>query len=109
MVAYYPPVDLRQMTGPNTRFPALEFNRDLAAGISPILFVDAKDPPTLVVHGDADTLVNVSNGKQINASLQAAGAKTNLIIIPGGDHGFSNPAHRAQANAAMVQWFVENL
>lgn len=108
-VAYYPPVDLRRMVGPNDRFPALDFDRSLAAGISPLLFVDAKDPPVLVIHGDADELVPVSNGKQIHEALNAAGVDNRLIVIETGDHGFTNPAHSAQAGAAMAEWFKARL
>ena len=109
VVAYYPPVDLRRMTGPNDRFPALDFPVDQAAAISPILFVDAKDPATLIVHGDADTLVPLSSGQSIQDALKQAGVKTEMVIIAGGDHGFTEPPHRAQATAAMVKWFKENL
>lgn len=109
VVAYYPPVDLRRMTGPSDRFPALDFPNEQAAAISPILFVDAKDPPTLIVHGDADTLVPISSGQSIHDALKAAGVKTEMVVIKGGDHGFTDTAHRAQAYAAMVKWFKDNL
>lgn len=109
IVAYYPPVDLRRMTGPSDRFPALDFPNDQAAGISPILFVDAKDPATLIVHGDADELVPLASGQSIHDALKAASVKTNLVVIKGGDHGFSEPAHRAEAYAATARWFAENL
>ncbi len=26
-------------------------------------------------------------------------------LFPGGDHGFTEPAHRARARAAMIAWF----
>ncbi len=109
VVAYYPPVDLRRMTGPNDRFPALDFPNEQAAAISPILFVDAKDPVTLIVHGDADTLVPISSGKSIHDALKQAGVKTEMVVIAGGDHGFSEPVHRAEATAAMAKWFKDNL
>ena len=60
VVAYYPPVDLRPIVGPSERFPALDFAEDQAASISPILFASSDDPPTLLIHGDADMLVNLS-------------------------------------------------
>lgn len=109
VVAYYPPVDLRRMTGPSDRFPALDFPNDQAASISPILFVDARDPPTLIVHGDADELVNISSGQSIHDALKKAGVKTEMVVIHGGDHGFSNTEHRAEAGRAMAKWFRENL
>lgn len=109
IVAYYPPADIRPLVGPSERFPALDFPKDQAAAISPILFVDAKDPPTLIVHGDADELVPLASGQSIYTALKNAGVKTDLVIIKGGDHGFSEPAHRAEAYAAMAKWFRENL
>lgn len=109
IVAYYPPVDLRPITGPSDRFPALDFPADQAAAISPILFVDGRDPPTLIVHGDADDLVNISSGQAIYDALKRAGAKTEMVVIKGGDHGFSDAAHRAEAGAAMAEWFRRNL
>lgn len=109
VVAYFPPVDLRRMTGPSERFPALDFDNNLAADISPILFVDANDPPTLIVHGTADRLVPISSGRSIYEALKNAGATTEFIAIAGGDHGFTNPEHRAQASKAMAEWFATHL
>jgi acetyl esterase/lipase len=109
VVAYYPPVDLRRMTGPNRRFPALDFDKKLAADISPLLFVDASDPPTLIIHGSADTLVPISSGRSIHEALKQAGVNTQFIEIEGGDHGFTNPEHRARASEAMAEWFVSKL
>jgi len=109
VVAYYPPVDLRRMTGPSDRFPALDFPNEQAAAISPILFVDPKDPPTLIVHGDADELVPIASGQSIYDALKKAGVKTEMVVIKGGAHGFPEAAHRAEASAAMAKWFKENL
>ena len=109
IVSYYPPVDLRQLTGPNDRFPALDFPQDRAASISPILFVSPDDPPTLLIHGDADGLVPVSHSELIYEALQTQDVDSKLIIIPGGDHGFTRATDRAQAQEAMVAWFVQQL
>lgn len=105
VVAYYPPVDLRQMVGPSERFPALDFAPELAESISPVLFASPDDPPTLLIHGDADRLVNISHSERMFAALQAAGIESDFVTIPGGDHGFTNAEHRAQAQALMVAWF----
>jgi acetyl esterase/lipase len=105
VVAYYPPVDLRQMVGPSERFPALDFAPDLAESISPVLYASPDDPPTLLIHGDADRLVNISHSERMFAALQAAGIESDFVTIPGGDHGFTNAEHRAQAQALMVAWF----
>jgi acetyl esterase/lipase len=109
VVAYYPPVDLRSMVGPNERFPALEFPAEQAASISPVLHATSDDPPTLLIHGDADELVNISHSVRMQEALDGAGVMSDFITIPGGDHGFRNPEHRASAEALMVDWFAKHL
>ena len=109
VVAYYPPVDLRSMVGPNERFPALEFPREQAESISPVLYATSDDPPTLLIHGDADELVNISHSVRMQEALQGAGVVSDFVTIPGGDHGFRNPEHRARAEALMVDWFDKHL
>ena len=109
VVAYYPPVDIRQIAGPSERFPALDFDAELAASISPILFVSPDDPPTLLIHGDADTLVPIRNSEIMLAALEAEGVVSKFITIPGGGHGFRNADNRKHAGDAMVAWFVEHL
>ena len=109
VVAYYPPVDLRTIVGPSERFPALDFSEDQAASISPILFASSDDPPTLLIHGDADMLVNVQNSEVMFDALQGKRVESELIIIPGGDHGFRLTADRERAQQAMVEWFDQHL
>ena len=109
VVAYYPPVDLRPIVGPSERFPALDFAEDQAASISPILFASSDDPPTLLIHGDADMLVNVQNSEVMFEALQEKRVESELIIIPGGDHGFRLTADRERAQQAMVEWFDRHL
>ncbi len=114
VVAYYPPVDLRPLArgisleNPNTRFPALNFDPSEASAISPIIHVSGDDPPTLLIHGDADGLVPVSNSHEMYAALQAHGVESKLVIIPGADHGFRG-ADADLAMTALVDWFVVHL
>lgn len=108
VVAYYPPVDLRRMTGPSDRFPALNFSNDQAAGVSPILHVDVADPPTLLIHGDADDLVNISHSQNIYAVFQEQGTTAEFITIPGAGHGFRGE-DASRAAAARLEWFSRHL
>ena len=109
VVAYYPPVDLRNRVGPSERFPALDFPVKTASAISPILFVSDEDPPVLLIHGDADDLVPLNDSEILAAEFDRVGVDYELLVIEGGDHGFRNPSHRAQATRAMVGWFEEYL
>jgi len=109
VVAYFPPVDLRPLTGPNDRFPALDYPPELAAGISPILFVDKSDPPIKLIHGDADKLVPLTASTSLVSELEKAGVVHDLLVIEGGGHGFRNPERAQQARTALVAWFKEYL
>ena len=108
VVAYFPPVDLQGLTGPNERFPALDFDAEKAAAISPLLFVSEDDPPTLLVHGDADQLVPLSNSEQIKAAFDEAEVTSKLVVIEGAAHGFRGEDSQ-RAASALVAWFNEHL
>jgi acetyl esterase/lipase len=117
VVAYFPPVDLRQITrgvnpplidGKPARFPALNFEKEKAPDYSPILFVTPDDPPTLLVHGDKDDLVPINNSKIIYEAFQKNKVKTDFITIPGAGHGFRGDDAK-RASEAMVAWFEQTL
>ena len=109
VVAWFPPVDLRGWTGPSERFPALDFPSAQAPSVSPIDFVSKDDPPVLLIHGDADMLVPISHSERVRTALAAAGVTVEFVTIPGGDHGFTNPAHSQRAMELTVGWFERHL
>lgn len=108
VVAYFPPVDLREITGPSERFPALNFEKEKAAQISPILLADPSDPPTLLIHGDADDLVNISNSVIMHEEFKKQNVVSEFITIPGAGHGFRG-ADAELAAAARLDWFRKHL
>jgi len=133
VVAYYPPVDLRGRELPNgdfpanipegplffaggitvpgaaDRFPAVEFEDALGASVSPVLHASSDDPPTLLVHGDADTLVDINNSRLMHATLVGKGVTTDIVVIKGAGHGFRTPEHATPATEALVEWFAKHL
>jgi acetyl esterase/lipase len=117
VVAYFPPVDLRPLVrglNPSAtgtvldRYPALNFEKEKAADYSPIVFVTSDDPPTLLIHGDQDDLVNISNSQTIFAALKKNNVKTDFITIPGAGHGFRGEDAK-RAMTATVSWFEQTL
>ena len=78
---------------------------------SPINYVSKDDPPTLLVHGDADRTVPFNQSELMEAALRTAGVPVQLIRIEGGDHGPTFPGARNPPDykAAMVKWFDEHL
>ncbi len=108
VVAYFPPVDLRNIIGPSDRFPALDFEKAKGDSVSPILHVTQDDPPTLLIHGDKDRLVPISNSERMEAALKEAGVPTEFITIEGADHGFRGEDAATAANA-LAAWFDKYL
>jgi acetyl esterase/lipase len=65
---------------------------DRASDISPHLFVDSSDPPTLLIHGDADELALVSHSQLMFAELQAEGVASDFIVLADVGHEVSADA-----------------
>ena len=108
VVAYFPPTDLSRWEN-RRAFPATaEMTQGEAAQYSPIRFVSPEDAPSLIVHGDADTVVPVVEGETMHAALTKAGVPASFIRIAGAGHGFGG-ADLERVNAAMVQWFERHL
>jgi len=107
IVAYFPPVDLRQWVG-DKRFPALHFDEKLAESVSPIVFVTKDDPPTLLIHGDKDDLVKLDNSQRILEAFKKEGVPADLIVIEGAAHGFGGENGK-RASDALVAWFEKYL
>ena len=78
---------------------------------SPINYVSKDDPPTLLVHGDADRTVPFNQSEMMEAALRKVGVPVKLIRIEGGDHGptFPGAKNPPDYKAAMVKWFDEYL
>src|SRR5688572_12759420 len=68
VVAYFPPTDLSRWANSRT-FPATALAKAEAAQYSPIRFVSPAAAPSLIVHGDADTVVPMVEGETMYAAL----------------------------------------
>ena len=55
---------------------------------SPISYVSPRAPRTLLIYGSRDHIVQPRYGRQLHDALVAAGASSELIEIPWGDHAF---------------------
>lgn len=60
---------------------------DLAYRASPTFHVDAASVPFLIVHGDKDPLVPVSQSERLFEKLQKAGVESELVVVKNGVHG----------------------
>lgn len=69
-------------------FGTRDRNNDIVVQASPITHVTADDPPFLILHGDRDTLVPVSQSQMLHEKLLAAGITSTLIVVKNAGHGF---------------------
>jgi acetyl esterase/lipase len=68
---------------------------ELEKSASPVTFVSKDDPPFLIVHGTADTLVPYAQSTELADALKGAGVDVVLQPVPGAGHGgpqFMSPA-----------------
>jgi len=67
-----------------------------------VTHLDAKDPPTLLIHGELDKVVPVSQSREFARALQAKGIASELIIIPAVDHSFIGASPEATRKASLL-------
>ncbi|MFN5285211.1 MAG: alpha/beta hydrolase fold domain-containing protein [Planctomyces sp.] len=73
----------------------LETDREKVAAVSPVHYITADDPPTLILHGTHDALVPYAQSVELAESLRAKGVPVWLQTLPGSGHGgaaFSKPS-----------------
>jgi acetyl esterase/lipase len=56
--------------------------------VSPASYIDAKDPPFLLIHGEKDAVVPVAQSRDAEAAMKAAGMSVEAIYIAGADHSW---------------------
>lgn len=61
-------------------------NRELAALANPINYIDSSDPPFLIVHGEKDKIVPISQSEILAAALQEKGVEVTFIRLPNLTH-----------------------
>ena len=102
---FYPPTDLLNL-GESTENPGdggppksfvegfgaqstnLAVWKVIGREMSPIYFVRSNLPPTLIYHGDADTLVTLDQSQRYQAEARKAVSVVELVVHHGGQHGW---------------------
>jgi acetyl esterase/lipase len=80
---------------------------DVAKTASPMSWVSAEFPPTLLLHGAADALVPVAASELMYEALTAASVPVELHVFPDQPHGFDRQAEFARNNGALVAFFLD--
>jgi len=69
------------------------------AAASPISYVDKKDPPMLLIVGDADKTVPSEQSLQMDERLESFGVRHELLVLPGVNHEFLGKTPQATREA----------
>lgn len=106
---FHAPFDFREYDQRTKSFVSItDENRivELGKQISPINHVTSDDPPTLIVHGDADKLVPYQQAEIILEKLKSVGVPTELVTKKGQAHGWAN---MESDFPALADWFDKYL
>lgn len=79
---------------------------EIGKAISPAYHASKDDPPTLIIHGDADKLVPIQQAEIIIEKFKQAGVKSKLIVRKGAGHGW---AGLGKDLSLLADWFDEHL
>jgi acetyl esterase/lipase len=103
------PFDFHELDKKTNSFvPVTDEQKVLEIGrkISPVTHVSPDDPPTLIIHGDADKLVPIQQAELLVAKLKEAGVEAKLVTKPGAAHGWPD---QAKDLALIGDWFDAHL
>jgi acetyl esterase/lipase len=78
------------------------------ARMSPLTYVDRRDPPVLTLQGSNDDLVPLSQAKRLHEALKKAGVAEKLVVLEGQGHGWGGK-ERDRTDRLMLGWFDKYL
>jgi len=103
------PFDFREYDPKLTKFVTITDEKkieEIGRSISPIYHVSADSPPTLIIHGDKDTLVPIQQAQTMVDKLKHSGVEAKLVVKPGAQHGWPDSGKEL---AMIVDWFDTHL
>lgn len=84
-------------------------NRDLYVKQSPLYSADKITTPLLLIHGDSDTNVPVTESHQMYTALKILGRDVDLIEFKGDDHHINSRDHRLRWWATIMAYLDNKL
>ncbi len=94
VVDMFGPADLMvEFVGGNQRvgqtvFGATSLKDPVLKRASPVTYISEDDPPFLILHGEEDRLVPLSQSKELHERLKAAKVSSKLVVVKNAGHGF---------------------
>jgi len=76
---------------------------------SPVVQAHKCKTPTLLLHGEVDLCVPVSQAQEMYQALVEAGCETELVVYPREGHGLYEREHVLDSWGRMKEWFARHL
>ena len=76
---------------------------------SPMSFVKGVTTPSLILHGEQDLRVPISQGYELYNALKRQGVKTKMVVYPRPPHGPHEPKFVLDVARRHVAWVEEHL
>ncbi|HEX5733305.1 MAG TPA: S9 family peptidase [Blastocatellia bacterium] len=80
-------------------------NYDLLWKYSPLRYVKNVQTPTLLIHGEQDMDVHITQAEEMYTALKQRGVESVLVRYPREGHGLREPAHRLDYMNRSLAWF----
>lgn len=71
--------------------------------------IGAARTPTLILHGEADVRVPISQGYELYSALQRQHVTTEMVVYPRAPHGPSEPRQQLDIMRRHIEWFARFL
>ena len=82
---------------------------DLYKAFSVLTYLDKNDPPTLILHGTADTTVDLAQSELLAAELKKLGIEHRLVVVEGAPHTFHLQPKQQDLRPIVLDFFAKHL
>jgi len=109
LINFKAPFDFHEFKNNDNKFEPITDRAkrvEIGKAISPVTHVSSDDPPTLIIHGDADKLVPIQQAERFVARAKEQGMTATLETKPGLEHGWPNMEKDVERFA---DWFDQHL
>jgi acetyl esterase/lipase len=108
-VDMYGPVDLENWKDITALLKSRKEDPELYKKFSAMTYLDKDTPPILILHGTADTIVDLQQSKSLDAALEKLGVEHHLEIVEGAPHSFHLQPKQKDLRPLVLEFFAKHL
>jgi len=82
---------------------------DLYKAFTVTTYLDTNDPPTLIMHGTADTTVPLAQSELLAAALKEKNVEHQLVVVEGAPHTFHLQPKQKDLRPTVLEFFAKHL